>query len=53
MGDKNMYGKKVEGVIRSTLIIDPTGKVAHHWRKVQAKGHAEKVRERLAAAQSR
>ena len=46
-GEKNMYGKIVEGVIRSTVIIDPEGKVARHWAKVQAAGHAEKVREAL------
>ncbi len=51
-GEKNMYGKKTTGVIRSTVIIDPDGKVAHHWKKVQAKGHAEKVRETLAGLQS-
>jgi peroxiredoxin Q/BCP len=43
-----MYGRTVEGVIRSTVLIDPDGKVAHHWPKVQAKGHADKVRDRLA-----
>ena len=48
-GEKNMYGKKSMGVIRSTVLIDPSGKVAHHWAKVKAKGHAEKVRETLAA----
>jgi peroxiredoxin Q/BCP len=46
-GEKNMYGKISMGVIRSTVIVDPTGKVAHHWKKVQAKGHAEKVAEKL------
>lgn len=50
-GEKMMYGKKVTGVIRSTVIIDPTGKVAHHWAKVQAKGHAEAVRAKLAELQ--
>jgi peroxiredoxin Q/BCP len=34
-------------VIRSTVIIDPDGKVAHHWPKVSASGHAEAVREKL------
>ena len=48
-GEKMMYGKKTVGVIRSTVLIDPSGKVAHHWKKVQAKGHADKVRETLAA----
>ncbi|MEQ8762986.1 MAG: thioredoxin-dependent thiol peroxidase [Planctomycetota bacterium] len=46
-GEKNMYGKITEGVIRSTVIIDPKGKIAHHWKKVRAAGHAEKVREKL------
>ena len=43
--------KKVTGVIRSTVIIDPSGKVAHHWAKVQAKGHAEAVKAKLAELQ--
>jgi peroxiredoxin Q/BCP len=46
-GEKKMYGKTVTGVIRSTVLIDPQGKVAHHWPNVKAKGHAEKVREKL------
>jgi peroxiredoxin Q/BCP len=46
-GEKNMYGKTTVGVIRSTVIIDPEGRVAHHWKKVSAKGHAAKVREKL------
>jgi peroxiredoxin Q/BCP len=51
-GEKNMYGRKTMGVIRSTVLIDPAGKVAHHWPKVQAKGHAEKVKEKLAELQA-
>ena len=51
-GEKNMYGKITEGVIRSTVIIDPTGKVAHHWKRVKSKGHAEHVRTRLIELQS-
>jgi peroxiredoxin Q/BCP len=46
-GEKNMYGKKSMGVKRSTVIIDPQGKVAHRWKSVKAKGHAGKVREKL------
>jgi thioredoxin-dependent peroxiredoxin len=46
-GEKNMYGKKSMGVIRSTVLIDPEGKVAHHYAKVSANGHAEAVREKL------
>lgn len=47
-GVKKMYGKETKGVIRSTFLIDPKGTVAHAWRNVKAKGHAEKVREKLA-----
>ncbi|HEY0706245.1 MAG TPA: peroxiredoxin, partial [Polyangia bacterium] len=46
-GEKNLYGKVSEGVLRSTVIIDPKGKVAHHWPKVSAKGHADEVQEKL------
>ncbi len=42
-----MYGKVAVGVIRSTVIIDPNGRIAHRWKRASAKGHAEKVRERL------
>jgi thioredoxin-dependent peroxiredoxin len=46
-GKKNMYGRVVEGVLRSTVLIDPAGKIAHHWPKVKAAGHAEEVRKKL------
>jgi peroxiredoxin Q/BCP len=46
-GIKKMYGKEVEGVIRSTFLIDPKGKIAYAWRSVKATGHADKVREKL------
>jgi len=46
-GEKMNYGKKIMGVIRSTVIIDPNGKIAHHWPNVRAKGHAEKVQAKL------
>jgi thioredoxin-dependent peroxiredoxin len=42
-GEKMMYGKKVNGVIRSTFVIGPTGKVEHAWYGVRADGHADKV----------
>jgi len=51
-GEKTLYGKTRMGVIRSTVIIDPEGRVAHHWKKVQAKGHAAKVRQRLESLQA-
>jgi len=46
-GEKDTYGKKSTGVIRSTTIIDPRGQVAHHWAKVTAEGHADAVRKKL------
>lgn len=42
-GEKTMYGKKVEGVIRSTFLIGPDGKVAHAWPSVKVAGHVQKV----------
>jgi peroxiredoxin Q/BCP len=46
-GEKVLYGKKSIGVIRSTVIIAPDGKIAHHWARVKSAGHADFVRERL------
>ena len=51
-GEKNMYGKITEGVIRSTVIIDPEGRIAHHWKRASAKGHAAKVHQKLEELQS-
>ena len=47
-GEKMMYGKKVIGVIRSTFIIGPSGKVERAWYNVRADGHAAKVLAALA-----
>lgn len=52
IGEKNMYGKKVLGVIRSTFLISPDGGLAHEWRGVKVAGHAEAVLETLKALQS-
>lgn len=47
-GEKMMYGKKMIGVIRSTTIIDASGKVLKHWKKVpKAADHPAKVLEFL------
>jgi len=51
-GKKNMYGKISEGVIRSTVIIDPQGQLAHHWKRAKAAGHAEQVRKKLTELQA-
>lgn len=49
-GEKMMYGKKVQGVIRSTVWIGPDGKVKKHWAKVaKAETHPEAVLEALKA----
>jgi len=42
-GDKVMYGKKMKGIIRSTVLIDKTGKIAKVWPKVSVKGHVDEV----------
>lgn len=42
-GEKNNYGKIVQGVIRSTFLIDKTGNVIQGWKNVRAKGHAERI----------
>ena len=42
---KNMYGKQVRGVVRSTFVIGADGKLAHEWRGVKVAGHAQEVLE--------
>ena len=49
-GEKNMYGKKTMGVIRSTVLVGPDGKVRKHWKKVVgADKHPAKVLEAIQA----
>lgn len=48
-GQKSMYGKIFEGILRTTVLIDHEGKIARIWPKVRVPGHAEEV---LAAAGS-
>ena len=43
MKDKNMYGRKVRGIERSTFVIDEKGKLAREWRGVKVPGHVEEV----------
>ena len=40
---KNMYGKQVRGIERSTFVLDGDGKLAREWRGVKVPGHAEEV----------
>lgn len=44
---KNMYGKQVRGIERSTFLIDPEGVIRHIWRKVKVEGHAQEVLQTL------
>jgi peroxiredoxin Q/BCP len=48
-GERSMYGRKFMGIIRSTVLIGPDGRVARVWPKVKVDGHAEEV---LEAAQA-
>jgi peroxiredoxin Q/BCP len=41
--EKNMYGKKSMGIVRSTFLIGPDGKIAKAWKKVNVDGHDEQV----------
>lgn len=46
-GKVTLRGNEFIGVIRTTFLIDPEGKIIHIWFKVNAKGHAEEVKEKL------
>jgi len=49
---KKFMGKEYMGVVRSTFIIDPDGKIAFAWEKVRVKNHASIVKEKLLELQS-
>lgn len=42
---KNMYGKQVRGIQRSTFVIDGNGRIRREWRGVKVPGHAQEVLE--------
>ncbi|AEX86377.1 peroxiredoxin [Marinitoga sp. 1135] len=44
---KKMYGREYYGVVRTTVLVDPEGKIAHVWEKVRVKGHVEDVLNKL------
>ncbi|MBB3277237.1 MULTISPECIES: peroxiredoxin [unclassified Pseudoxanthomonas] len=50
--EKNMYGRKVLGVVRSTFLISPDGRLAQEWRGVKVPGHAQAVLDALKALQT-
>ena len=41
--EKNMYGKKVMGIERSTFVLDANGELLKEWRKVKVAGHVDEV----------
>lgn len=47
--EKNMYGKKVMGIERSTFLIDDKGILREEWRKVKVKGHVDEVLDAIKA----
>ena len=49
---KKNYGREYMGVVRSTFIIDPEGKIAAKWENVRVKGHVEAVKEKLVELQN-
>jgi peroxiredoxin Q/BCP len=46
-GEKKLYGKVVQGVIRSTFVVDEDGKIEHAFHNVKATGHVAKLRRDL------
>ena len=44
---KKMCGREYMGVVRTTFLIDPDGKIAAIWNKVKVKGHVQEVKEKL------
>lgn len=50
--EKRLYGRTFLGIVRSTVLLDPTGKVAHHWKSVKSKGHAEEVVKKIESLSS-
>ena len=51
--EKNLYGKKSMGVVRSTYLIDAEGKIAQVWKKVSVDGHDQQVLEAVKALTER
>ena len=51
--EKNMYGRKVMGVVRSTFLVSPDQRLAHEWRGVKVPGHAQAVLDALKAARAK
>ena len=48
--EKSLYGRKFIGIVRSTFLIDPNGRLVNEWRNVKVPGHANVVLETIKAA---
>lgn len=48
--EKVLYGKRFMGIVRSTFLIDPEGRLAAEWRGVKVSGHAQAVLDAIPAA---
>jgi len=42
-GEKQNYGRTYTGLIRTTVLVGPDGRIVHMWRNIRAKGHADRV----------
>src|SRR6478672_13071056 len=51
-GIKNNYGREYEGIIRSSFLVDPAGRIARVWPRVKADGHADAVLAAIAEAKA-
>lgn len=49
-GTKKNYGREFEGLIRSTFVLGPDGRLEREWRNVKAKGHVERIARELEIA---
>jgi peroxiredoxin Q/BCP len=47
--EKSLYGRKFMGIVRSSFLIDASGKLRKQWRKLKVKGHANEVLEAVKA----
>lgn len=50
-GEKKQYGRTVQGVIRSTFVVGPDGRIENAWRNVKATGHVARVLDQLGLAE--
>ncbi|HMB20998.1 MAG TPA: thioredoxin-dependent thiol peroxidase [Spirochaetota bacterium] len=50
-GTKKMYGKEYQGVIRTTCLVDPDGKIAKVWNNVKVNGHVNEVMDTVKSLQ--